>query len=247
MRFTTRAGTCAHPHKGQDDMTSNEKLAEDAWNMSRPNGDRFWVEIPMPAQDRLVVFCKAITALRTQPDAQPDSDHIAGGGKMIPDAQPDVVEALRGFVDDLTSNGSNPYKSLTIDHAALNSRIKQANAALASSEARDMVDLMPGPAEYTKAVSEARETQPRADDGVECIGCGEDISARPYMVDDNGETGCPALFSTGGKGACWSKSAQLSRKVDCLKEAMQIRDKVAVEYFIQDIEAFAATLTGDTQ
>ena len=43
-----------------------------------------------------------------------------------------LVDALEGFVSDLTNDGRNAYTSLTISHDGLNARIKQARAALAA-------------------------------------------------------------------------------------------------------------------
>lgn len=37
-----------------------------------------------------------------------------------------------------------------------------------------------------------------------CIGCQKAITRKPYVVDDNGETGCPACFTEDGSGECWN-------------------------------------------
>ena len=45
------------------------------------------------------------------------------------------------------------------------------------------------------------------DASVKCIGCNKPITRKPYVVDDNGETGCPACFTDDGSGECWHRAA----------------------------------------
>jgi len=55
--------------------------------------------------------------------------------RLASTAQPEVkalVEALEGFVNDLTSGGRNPSRTITMNHFKLNARIEDARQALAA-------------------------------------------------------------------------------------------------------------------
>lgn len=45
------------------------------------------------------------------------------------------------------------------------------------------------------------------DGRITCVGCGKGIGNRAYVMDDSGETGCPACFTDDGSGECWNPVA----------------------------------------